>query len=416
MEAREFEETLNDLETRVDRLRALYENWFRGYEKIEPQVARKDVERRVYGLRKELPRNTALRFRYHQLYQRYTTLANYWHRTARQIEEGTHRLQVARMRRRMGPGDEAERVDAAERDNSREDSGGQKSYELDLNENFSVNDLLSDLEMEEVARAVDVPGPHSEPPAPKGTEPARSVGRFSRPKRGSISPPRTLVSESSNRSARPPAPEPEVLAKSPAAPIAPSPPASPRASLPNPPAMPGKVPPPVPPKVPVQGSPTAPGRPVAPPLPAPAGASGANRPPSPPPLAAAGTPKPPLVAQTRPGVPAPAAPSASGGNAIPAERRAPIAGGGTKVGRPPPPPGMETGSGSGVPNEQRMRRIYDEYVAARRKNNEGDVRYDALVTNIQKMLPELQKKHQGKQIDFEVVVKDGRVGLKPRAL
>ena len=67
MEAQEFELVLNDLETRVDRLRALYENWFRGYEKTEPQVARKDVERRVYGLRKELPRNTALRFRYHQL-------------------------------------------------------------------------------------------------------------------------------------------------------------------------------------------------------------------------------------------------------------------------------------------------------------------------------------------------------------
>src|SRR3954470_9133344 len=102
METKEFELTLNDLETRVDRLRALYENWFRGYEKMEPQVARKDVERRVYALRKELPRNTALRFRYHQLYQRYTTLATYWQRTAKQIEEGTYRLQHARMRRRGG--------------------------------------------------------------------------------------------------------------------------------------------------------------------------------------------------------------------------------------------------------------------------------------------------------------------------
>ena len=86
MDAKEFEEQLSDLETRVDRLRALYENWFRGYEKTEPSVARKDVERRVYALRKELPRNTALRFRYHQLYQRYTTLGTYWSRTAQQIE------------------------------------------------------------------------------------------------------------------------------------------------------------------------------------------------------------------------------------------------------------------------------------------------------------------------------------------
>ena len=62
-----------------------------------------------------------------------------------------------------------------------------------------------------------------------------------------------------------------------------------------------------------------------------------------------------------------------------------------------------------------MRRIYDEYAAARKKNNEGDVRYETLASSIQKMLPDLSKKHQGKQIDFEVVLKDGRVGLKPKA-
>ena len=31
------------------------------------------------------------------------------------------------------------------------------------------------------------------------------------------------------------------------------------------------------------------------------------------------------------------------------------------------------------------------------------------------MLPKLAQKHAGKQIDFEVVVKDGRVALKPKA-
>ena len=66
-------------------------------------------------------------------------------------------------------------------------------------------------------------------------------------------------------------------------------------------------------------------------------------------------------------------------------------------------------------SEQQMRRIYDEYAAARRRNNEGEVRYETLQSSIQKMLPDLNKKHQGKQIDFEVVLKDGRVGLKPKA-
>lgn len=62
-----------------------------------------------------------------------------------------------------------------------------------------------------------------------------------------------------------------------------------------------------------------------------------------------------------------------------------------------------------------MQRIYEEYASARRRNNEADVRYETVVNSIQKMLPDLEKKHAGKRIDFEVVLKDGRVGLKPKA-
>ena len=39
--------------------------------------------------------------------------------------------------------------------------------------------------------------------------------------------------------------------------------------------------------------------------------------------------------------------------------------------------------------------------------------YEKLAARIKSMEPELKKKHGGKSIDFEVVVKDGRVGLKP---
>src|SRR5262245_61264022 len=139
MEATEFEEQLTELETRVDRLRALYENWFRGYEKTEPRVARKDVERRVYGMRKELPRNTALRFRYHQLYQRFTTLAQYWARTARQIEEGTYRLQLQRVRRKKETREADQQERAADEQADGEKKDRQLSYELNLDdESLSV--------------------------------------------------------------------------------------------------------------------------------------------------------------------------------------------------------------------------------------------------------------------------------------
>ncbi|HVJ90475.1 MAG TPA: hypothetical protein VM580_11785, partial [Labilithrix sp.] len=94
--------SLTELEERVDRLRALYEQYFMGYEKIEPGVQRKDVERRFVALRKLQIRNTALRFRFNVITQKYNTYSTYWTRICRQIEEGTFKRHVARAARRFG--------------------------------------------------------------------------------------------------------------------------------------------------------------------------------------------------------------------------------------------------------------------------------------------------------------------------
>ena len=68
-------------------------------------------------------------------------------------------------------------------------------------------------------------------------------------------------------------------------------------------------------------------------------------------------------------------------------------------------------------DDERMRAIYDRYVDARRRNNErvDNVKFESVASSIEKMMPGLAEKHRGKNIDFEVVVKDGRVGLKPVA-
>ena len=115
--------------------------------------------------------------------------------------------------------------------------------------------------------------------------------------------------------------------------------------------------------------------------------------------------------------PPPPKPGAPGPGATPARTPGAITSGSTIVGHPAPKsplaaPRPEANAGIA---DQRMRRIYHEYVEARRKNNEGEVRYESLVNSIERMMPDLQKKHAGKQIDFDVVMKDGRVGLKPKA-
>jgi hypothetical protein len=102
VEAKEIEAAVGDLETSVDRLRGLYEQYFMGIERIAPAVVHKEVERRLYALRKEQIRNTAVRFRFQMILQRYNTYQTHWQRICRQIEEGTYKRDVMRAQRRMG--------------------------------------------------------------------------------------------------------------------------------------------------------------------------------------------------------------------------------------------------------------------------------------------------------------------------
>ncbi len=101
MEPLELDLAIEELETRVERLRALYEQYFMGFEKIPPAVVHKDVERRIYTLRREQIRNTAKRFKLQTTIQRYNTFQQYWQRIMREIENGTYKRHVLRAERSM---------------------------------------------------------------------------------------------------------------------------------------------------------------------------------------------------------------------------------------------------------------------------------------------------------------------------
>jgi hypothetical protein len=102
MESAEIERELEELESRVERLRALYEQYFMGIEKLEPLIARKDVDRRIWVLRRVQVRNTGMRFKFQMLIQRYNTFQQYWSRIVREIESGTYRRDVMRAAARVG--------------------------------------------------------------------------------------------------------------------------------------------------------------------------------------------------------------------------------------------------------------------------------------------------------------------------
>jgi hypothetical protein len=97
VEREQIDLAISELETRLDRLRALYEHYFMGIERIEPSVPRKDVERRVADLRKARFQSTAQRFKFQTIVQRYNTMQQHWSRICREIELGTfrrHRLKA----------------------------------------------------------------------------------------------------------------------------------------------------------------------------------------------------------------------------------------------------------------------------------------------------------------------------------
>jgi len=99
VEREQIDLNISELETRLDRLRALYEHYFMGIERIEPSVARKDVERRVADLRKARFQSTAQRFKFQTIVQRYNTMQQHWSRICREIELGTfkrHKLKAER--------------------------------------------------------------------------------------------------------------------------------------------------------------------------------------------------------------------------------------------------------------------------------------------------------------------------------
>jgi hypothetical protein len=102
MDPSEIDTAIEDLELRVERLRSLYSQFFSGIEKSAPMVVRKDVDRRIWALRKVQLRNTAKKFKLQMLIQRYNTLSQFWSRTMREIEAGRYKPHLQKAERRMG--------------------------------------------------------------------------------------------------------------------------------------------------------------------------------------------------------------------------------------------------------------------------------------------------------------------------
>jgi len=83
-----MEEELAALDNRLNRLRILYDQYFMGIERLPPEMKRNELDKAF--MRSKIPRsrNTATKFRFRSVRQRYTSLKSYWDRITRLIDEG----------------------------------------------------------------------------------------------------------------------------------------------------------------------------------------------------------------------------------------------------------------------------------------------------------------------------------------
>ncbi|MFI5300874.1 MAG: MXAN_5187 C-terminal domain-containing protein, partial [Polyangiales bacterium] len=445
VEPNEITEQVEELELRLERLGALYNSFFQGIEKLPPNVVQKDVERRIWTLRREKIRNTGTRFKFNQITQRYNTMQSYWMRIMREIENGTYKRHVAKAKRRFGddafnPVKEMRRQKAEDAEVEVEvslvNSGELEAYDAEDMDDIEIDAhsiRISQLDLdrvslppaaeERVAKPRSVPpparvAPASPPPpvAPRGPERTLSdptmraqVPKFERPSNSKL---RAMP-------ARPPQPRPVFGAEDDLDSLLDTALGGGDAGAPPPARSAGAAQPSAPigsqARMAAQGPPDSTpsgARPTS-------GTSQARAPAFPPPARAASNARmPAVVPDSSPsGLRPTPAPSQ---DRIAAQRPAPVPSQDRIAAQRPAPvpsnPRLPAIASRPAPAEGGdFRNVYERYVEAKRNNGEStaSVTYDGLVKNLRETADKLRTKHGGKQIDFEVGTKDGKTILKP---
>lgn len=411
----DIDQELDELETRLERLRSLYEQYFLGIEKIEPNIARKDVDRRIWTLRRMKFRNTAKRFKLQTIVMRYNTYQQYWQRICREIENGTYRRHLIKAEKRAGmtgpltiaarkrlgmfaKGEEA----AAERERAQD---AKRSAEDDLaalmdqpqsaldNAMKALDDVFAG--KAEPQRSKTSAAAQEQPPASSRQpqrEPAKKLGKLSLDFGLD-----GLGGTGRTQPTRQERPEPKPSA-TPAQRPAPKPVRP--ATQPGPP--PGGVHRPA--AVPSQAS--ASRAPAIATKPGVGTGSGIGRPP------------PPVTrAATRPGVAPPSGPGAPRlPPPAPARAARPPLARPAAPARPPAPqrPPVRAAAADAAVSDQRVREIHARLVDAKRQTNDAkSVSVDGLARSLRATEAQLRQKHGNRKIDFDVVIKDGKALLKP---
>jgi hypothetical protein len=411
----EIEEMLDVLEKLIDRLKVMYEQYFLGIQKIAPAQLHTDAERKLRDLTQIQIRNTALRYRFATLQQKWGSYNNYWRRTVRQIEQGTYVRTLARVKRQAAAGgaeipDEIlaampKRMrDQVARDRALAQAQAKRRGQLPKEAAAAAagTPLAPAAQEDDYADAQwslpegDDDVAEISHPVPRESRPMHRIDTQEMDKLDVQQMLDDLAAPDVSRPPRPPVKPPAGAGARPPA----IPPARPTTSampkIPTPPARPGTA-------AGAPGAPSAqpPASPEAPrsrrvsanivsragTVPGPPSPSAASTPPAaPPPTPAAAQPRPPA---------APRAPTTPGPAPRPPARPEAL------------PPGM---------TEADVRTLYQKYARARELVGErnDDTTYQALLRTLHQQAPKIMAQYKAKGVEFGVVIKDKTVVLKAK--
>lgn len=248
----EIEEALDALDKLVDRLKVLYEQYFMGIQKQAPAHLHTDAERRIREVSQLQIRNTALRYRFATVQQKFGSYNTYWKRTLREIESGRYVRNLSKLRRQAQRSGEAipEEIVAAMPKRMRDAIERDRAQALADARRRNLDDDADT--QPTVARIVAPPPPSSAPVASAPPRRAKSftTDPFASAGDGDIADALAgLADEALAAIDRPAAPPPVPRATAPSVPRPPGapPPVPPRPPVPRPPA-PAPPPPPPPPR------------------------------------------------------------------------------------------------------------------------------------------------------------------------
>lgn len=371
MELKEITQAVEDLEPRIDRLRALYEQYFMGLEKLQPTTLRREVDRKFWQLRKIRIQNTRLRFRLQMLIQRYNTYQQYWGRVLREMDRGTYRRDVLRAAKRVG-NQEALTIVGRRRAKMFKELAGAHSDD-EAAETPRVWELPTEEETEAATLVPSAGGPEQAGAPAASLEDPSQWNLFDEPtadREAALTTPSPVGRKAAAPADEPPTLDSRLRDVDDEAPTVPPEPAVHHQGMVRraPPAKPASTPAAEPPRGPE--APTA-------------------RPPRPPPPRQSSSGRPPKAGKSPP-------PPRPGSSRKPPPARA-----------IPPPPAAKP--------KDAMRAVYEEYVTAKRGAKEATegLTYEKVRKSLEGQRKRLREKHGDRNIEFEVVERDGRTMIRP---